>query len=36
MTVLKQEGGNGRVATVVIRGSTENLMEDVERVVGEV
>ena len=35
VTVLKQEGGNGRVATVVIRGSTENLMEDVERVVGE-
>lgn len=34
VTVLKQESGNGRVATVVIRGSTENLMEDVERAVG--
>ena len=31
--VIRQEG-KGRVATVVIRGSTENLMEDVERVVG--
>ena len=31
--VIRQEG-EGRVATVVIRGSTENLMEDVERVVG--
>ena len=32
--VIRQEG-KGRVATVVIRGSTENLMEDVERVVGK-
>ena len=34
--VIKQEEGHGRVATVVIRGSTENLMEDVERAVGRV
>lgn len=32
--VIRQEEGHGRVATVVIRGSTENLMEDVERAVG--
>ena len=35
VTVLRQEGQRGRVSTVVIRGSTENLMEDVERVVDD-
>ena len=33
--VLRQENGGGRIATVVIRGSTENLMEDVERAVDD-
>ena len=35
VTIIRQDGNRGRVATVVIRGATENLMEDIERVVDD-
>jgi len=35
VTVLRQQSAASRVATVVLRGSTANLMEDVERVVDD-
>lgn len=33
--VCRQEGSESRVATVVIRGSTENLMDDIERAIDD-
>ena len=35
VTVLRAARGEGRVATVVVRGATDNLMEDVERAVDD-
>ena len=35
VVVLRAARGEGRIATVVVRGSTENLLEDVERAVDD-
>ncbi|XP_064109110.1 T-complex protein 1 subunit theta-like [Macrobrachium nipponense] len=35
VTIFRQEGSESRIATVVIRGSTENYMDDIERAVDD-
>lgn len=35
VTIFRQEGAESRIATVVIRGSTDNLMDDIERAVDD-
>jgi len=35
VVIFKQEGAESRIATVVIRGSTPNLMDDIERAVDD-
>ncbi|XP_068201960.1 T-complex protein 1 subunit theta-like [Palaemon carinicauda] len=35
VTIFRQEGAESRIATIVIRGSTDNLMDDVERAVDD-
>ncbi|KAK7070191.1 T-complex protein 1 subunit theta [Halocaridina rubra] len=35
VTIFRQEGAESRIATVVIRGSTENYMDDIERAVDD-
>lgn len=35
VVIFKQEGSESRIATVVIRGSTPNLMDDIERAVDD-
>merc|ERR1711915_174297 len=35
VTIFRQEGAESRIATIVIRGSTENYMDDIERAVDD-
>jgi T-complex protein 1 subunit theta len=35
VTIFRQENEESQISTIIVRGSTQNLLDDIERAIGE-